>query len=50
MKKITVKMLKLIVKASEKFAVKSCSLTSGYDLYQPKIPDAVRDLAKKSAK
>lgn len=50
MKKATEKMLKLAAKASEKAAVKSCCKTSGYDAYQPKIPEAVRKLAKSSAK
>lgn len=50
MKKTTAKMLKLFAKVSKKVAVKSCGATSVYDLYQPKVPDAVKSLARKNAK
>lgn len=46
MKKTVEKFLKLAAKTTEKIAVKSCSATSSYDTYQPKIPDAVRKLKK----
>ncbi|MCM1227636.1 MAG: cyclic lactone autoinducer peptide [Clostridium sp.] len=46
MKKVTEKVLKLAAKASEKAAVKSCCKTSGYDAYQPKMPEEVRKLRK----
>lgn len=48
MKKATEKLLKLSAKISEKLAVKSCSATSTFDSYQPKVPDAVRAMAEKS--
>ena len=50
MKKATEKMLKLTAKVCEKVAVRSCCKTSGYDAYQPKVPDAVRMLAQKNSK
>lgn len=46
MKKTTEKMLKFLAKASEKVAVKSCGATSVYDLYQPKVPQALKNLKK----
>lgn len=46
MKKTTAKILSVIAKASEKAAIKSCCKTSGYDAYQPKVPEAVRKLRK----
>lgn len=46
MKKITEKILNIVAKASEKAAIKSCCKTSGYDAYQPKVPEAVRKLRK----
>ncbi len=49
MKKTTDKMLKLLANLSKKVAVKSCGATSVYDLYQPKVPDAVKSLAHKNA-
>lgn len=46
MKKTTAKILKIAAKASEKAAIKSCCKTSGYDAYQPKVPEEVRKLRK----
>lgn len=37
-------------KVSKKVAIKSCSATSSYDIYQPKIPNEVRALAEKKSK
>lgn len=48
MKKATEKLLRFTAKVCEKAAVKSCSKTSGYDAYQPKVPEAVRVLAQKN--
>ena len=46
MKKTAEKILKLSAKISEKIAIKSCGATSLFDSYQPKVPDAVREMAK----
>ena len=50
MNKYVEKVLKASAKASEKVAIKSCGATSWLDTYQPKVPEAVRELAKKNAK
>lgn len=48
MKKSIEKILKMGAKMSEKIAVKSCSVTSAFDSYQPVIPDAVKKEARKN--
>lgn len=48
MNKSIEKILKIGAKMSEKIAVKSCSVTSAFDSYQPVIPDAVKKEARKN--
>ncbi|MBE6858522.1 MAG: cyclic lactone autoinducer peptide [Ruminococcus sp.] len=50
MKKIVETLLKTSAKMSERIAIKSCGATSLYDTYQPKVPEAVKELAKKNKK
>lgn len=50
MKKITEMLLRKSAQICEKIAIKSCDATSLYDAYQPKVPVAVRELAKKNTK
>lgn len=50
MNKFVHKALKISAKLSEKLAIKSCGATSFCDAYQPKIPEAVRKLAKNNEK
>ncbi len=46
MKKGVKKVLTLSSKLSKELAVRSCSVVSSFDSYQPKIPAAVRALAE----
>ncbi len=49
MKKITKELLKFTARVSEKMAIKSCGATSLLDSYQPKVPDAVRQLKEQES-